>query len=112
MIVTSLPHHKLIAFGVAKELLLAVIAANIKDAELKDQATRAAKSCALNTAEGAGRVSPRDKARVFAIARGEAAEAAAAVEIAAALGATSVAAERSVNAIATRLCAMLTALCR
>jgi four helix bundle protein len=112
MIQSSLPHHKLIAFGIAKELLLAVVAANIKDAELKDQATRAAKSCALNMAEAAGRSSPKDKARVFAIARGEAAEAAAAVEIAAAVGATSEVAERAVNAIASRLCAMLTALCR
>ena len=39
----SLPHHRLIAFSVAKELLTAVVAANIRDAELKDQATRAAK---------------------------------------------------------------------
>ena len=108
---TSLPHHKLIAFSVAKELLLAVVAANIKDAELRDQATRAAKGAALNTAEGAGRASPKDKARVYAIARGEAAEAAAAVEIAAALGATSAAAEQAVRTVAARLCAMLNALC-
>jgi hypothetical protein len=39
-----LPHHKLQAFGVAKEMLLAVRSANIRDAGLRDQATRAAKS--------------------------------------------------------------------
>jgi four helix bundle protein len=43
---------------------------------------RAAKSACLNAAEGAGRVSRADKARVFGIARAEAGEAAAAVEIA------------------------------
>ena len=109
---SSLPHHKLIAFQVAKELLIAVVAADIKDAEIKDQATRAAKGAALNTAEAAGRASPKDKARVFAIARGEAAEAAAAVEIAAALGATAESSVLAVNALSSRLCSMLTALCR
>jgi four helix bundle protein len=108
----SLPHHRLVAFSVAKELLIAVVGAKITDAELRDQATRAAKSAALNTAEGAGRISPRDKARCFAIARGECAEAAAAIEIAAAVGATTQAAVDTVNAIAHRLCAMLTRLCR
>ena len=38
-----LPHHQLIAFSVAKELVLAVIAAKISDATLSDQALRAAK---------------------------------------------------------------------
>jgi hypothetical protein len=32
-----LPHHKLQAFGVAKEMLLAVRSANIRDAGLRDQ---------------------------------------------------------------------------
>src|ERR1700722_8332646 len=59
-----------------------VRAAEIRDAKLRDQAMRAAKSAALNIAEAAGRVSRADRARVFAIARGEAMEAAAAVEIA------------------------------
>jgi len=109
---SSMAHHRLIAFSVAKELVLAVVAADITDTELRDQATRAAKGAALNTAEGANRSAPKDKARVFAIARGEAGEAAAAVEIAAALGATNEAALTAVNALATRLCAMLTSLCR
>jgi len=108
----SLPHHRLIAFSVAKELLLAVVGADIRDAELRDQATRAAKSAALNTAEGAGRSSPRDKARSFAIARAEASEAAAAVEIAVAVGAATKQALERVSAPAHRLVAMLTRLCR
>jgi len=107
----SLPHHRLIAYGVAKELLVAVVKAQIRDAELRDQATGAAKSTALNVAEGASCSSPKDKARAFAIGRGEAGEAAATVEIAALLGAAPQAAVAEVNAIAHRLCGMLTRLC-
>ena len=82
----ALPHHKLHAFGVACELLVAVRNAHLRDAKLRDESLRAAKSTCLNTAEGAGRVTRADKARAFAIARGEAVEAAAAVEIAALIG--------------------------
>ena len=79
----SLPHHKLTAWRVACELLVAVVDAKIRDPGLRDQALRAAKSACLNIAEANGRDSPADRRRVFAIARGEATEAAAAVEIAA-----------------------------
>ena len=58
----------------------------IRDAKLRDEAVRSAKSACLNCAEGAGRVTRADKARAFAIARAEAVEAAAAVEIAALCG--------------------------
>ena len=77
-----LPHLRLLAYSVAIELLRAVRAAKVRDAGLRDQAMRAAKSACLNAAEGAGRVSRADKARVFGIARAEAGEAAAAVGIA------------------------------
>jgi four helix bundle protein len=107
-----LPHHRLIAFGVAKELLLAVQGAKISDAELRDQALRAAKGAALNVAEAAGRASDKDKARVFMIARGEAVEAAAAVEIAQLVGAASAEAVSNVNQLANRLVALLTGLAR
>jgi len=108
----SLPHHKLIAYSVALELLSAVRAAQVRDATLRDQALRSAKSACLNTAEGAGRVTRGDKARSFAIARAEAGEAAAAVEIAASCGDASVASSAAVNRIANRLVALLTGLCR
>src|SRR5450432_1824423 len=107
-----LPHHKLIAFGVAKELLLAVLAAGIRDAKLRDEATRAAKGACLNCAEAAGRVTRPDKARVLTIARGEAVEAAAAVEIAALCGDTSRASALAVARIADRLVALLTGFIR
>ena len=83
---TSLPHHRLFAYKKSLELLAAVRAAQIRDAKLRDEALRAAKGCCLNIAEGAGRVSRGDKARVYAIARGECVEAVAATEIAGAAG--------------------------
>jgi hypothetical protein len=47
----ALPHHKLVAFEVARELLLTVRACHIRDANLRDQASRSSKSACLNTAE-------------------------------------------------------------
>ncbi len=73
---------------------------------------RSAKSACLNAAEGAGRVSRRDKARAFTIARGEACEAAAAVEVAVAAGHADGAVLGEVNERANQLVAMLTALMR
>jgi four helix bundle protein len=108
----KLPHHKLEAFGVAKEMLLAVKGANVRDAGLRDQAMRAAKSACLNTAEGAGRYTRADKARAFAIARGEAVEAAAAIEIAVACGSANQADAERVAVLVDRLVTMLTRLIR
>jgi four helix bundle protein len=108
----TLPQHKLIAYGVAKELLVAVIAARIRDAKLRDEATRAAKSACLNCAEGAGRVTRADKARAFTIARGEAVEAAAAVEIAVLCGDAEAMSAYTVAKLADRLFALLTGLIR
>src|SRR5512147_296360 len=107
-----LPHHKLVAFSVARDLLLAVRACSIRSAHLRDQALRAAQSAALNCAEGAGRVSRADKARVFAIARAEAVEAAAAVEIAALCGEAGPEHLDEVLRLADRLVALLTGLVR
>jgi four helix bundle protein len=107
-----LPHHRLDAFRVAKEMLLVIRHAPIRDAGLRDQALRAAKSTCLNIAEAAARVSRADKARAFAIARGEAGEAAAAVEIAAACGTASDDDALRVAVLADRVVAMLTRLSR
>src|SRR5436190_23523154 len=83
---TLLLHEKLIAWQVACELLRAVREARISDPKLRDQAMRAAQSACLNIAEANGRVAPADRRRVFAIARGEGTEAAAAVQIGAISG--------------------------
>jgi four helix bundle protein len=48
---------------------------------LRDQLDRASVSIVLNVAEGAGRFSPADKARFYAIARGSATECAAIVDV-------------------------------
>jgi four helix bundle protein len=108
----SLPHHRLVAYQVAVEFLLAVNAAGIQDAKLRDEAVRAAKGACLNVAEGAGRYSRADKARAFAIARGEAVEAVAAVEIAACSGDVAAEAAERCAVIAGRLIALLSGLIR
>ena len=79
---SSLPHHRLRAYGTALGFLRAVQDARIRDRDLRTQALRAAKSVCLNLAEGAGRVTRADKARAYTVARGELLEAIAAVEIA------------------------------
>lgn len=109
---TLLPHHRLHAYGVAMQLLTAVRAARIRDSYLRDHALRAAKSAVLNAAEGAGRVSRADKARAFTIARGEAGEAAAAVEIAVAAHEADAEAFGAVLEHADRFIAMMTRLIR
>ena len=83
-----------------------------RDTKLRDEALRAAKGACLNCAEGAGRVSRADKARVFGIARGEAVEAVAAVEIAAHVGDTTHAAAAECVRIGGRLVALLTGFIR
>jgi len=107
-----LPHHKLKAHGAVRLLLRAVLQADIDDVDLRNQAVRAAKSACCNTAEGAGKVSRRDKARSFAVARAEAVEAAAATEIAADCGSAPIDAAVEVLRAADRAVALLTGLIR
>ena len=107
-----LPHHRLHVFGIAREMLVVVRDAHIRDAKLRDEALRAAKGTCLNIAEGAGRVSRADKARAFTIARGEVVEASAAMEIAALLGNASQRDAERVALLANSVLAMLTRLIR
>jgi four helix bundle protein len=108
--VRQLPHQKLVAYQVALEFTVAVRAAAIRDAALRDQAHRAATSACLNTAEGGGRVTRADRGRSFTIARAEACEAAAAVEIAVAAGCATPASLPPVLRLGDRLVALLTGL--
>ncbi|HEY2514570.1 MAG TPA: four helix bundle protein [Polyangiaceae bacterium] len=103
----SLPHHKLIAYQVALEFLRVVHQTRIQDAEQRAQARKSAKSVVRNIAEGAGRWSRADKARVYAIARGELCEACAAVEIAVAIGCASSGDLAAVQALGKRLSDLL-----
>src|SRR6266404_8554758 len=82
----NLPFEKLIAYQEARKLLDAVRESGISESRLRDQALRAATSVCLNISEGAGRAGSADKARFYAIARGENCEAAAALDIALAAG--------------------------
>ena len=87
---TRIAHQRLDAYRVAFELFVGVeqIARRFPSghADLRDQLRRAAAATVRNLAEGANRVLPRDKAARFAVARGEAGETEAALEMAAALG--------------------------
>ena len=109
----ALPHHKLVAFEVAREFLLAVRACHIRDAKLRDEASRVFEGgCAQHRGGSRQSDSRADKARVFAIARAEAVEAAAAVEIALLCGDCAEAPALEVARVANRLVALLTGLCR
>jgi len=83
----SLPHHKLIAYQLALELVRLVSRVRVANAQLRQQARKSAASAALNAAEGAARQTLADKSRAFSIALAECCEACAAIEIAGALGA-------------------------
>src|SRR4051812_189548 len=109
---TGLLHEKLIAWQVACELLRIARDARISDSKLRDQAMRAAQSACLNIAEANGRVSLPDRRRVFAIARGEGAEAVAAVQIAAMSGSCSASFAAAASHTGGRLAALLTGLIR
>ncbi|HUJ24788.1 MAG TPA: four helix bundle protein [Myxococcales bacterium] len=107
-----LPHDKLIAYRVACDLLVAVVQANIRNSDLRSQALRAARSACLNIAEANGRGSPADRRRVFAIARGEATEAAAAVEVASLAGECGRDHAARVRQLGGRLVSLITGLMR
>ena len=109
---TFLLHEKLIAWQVACELLRCVRDARISDAKLRDQAMRAAQSACLNIAEANGRFSFADRRRVFAIARGEATEAAAAVQVAAMSGRCRESSAEDARRLGARVAALLSGLIR
>jgi four helix bundle protein len=98
----NLPHHKLIAYQLALELVKLVARIRIGEAQLRQQARKSAASAALNTAEGAARQTVADKGRAYAIALAECCEACA-VEIAGALGVCSPADVQAVVSLGVRL---------
>ena len=64
----TFPLHDLVAYRVARGLLIAVQAARICNPALRDQALRAATAVALNIAEAVGRPSRADQRRIYGIA--------------------------------------------
>ena len=103
----SLPHHRLQVWQLALELVRLVHQIRIADAEDRQQARKAASSCARNIAEGAARRSRADKARVYAIARGECGETVASVELSGVKGGTAEADVQRVLELGSRVSAML-----
>jgi four helix bundle protein len=103
---SSFPHHKLIAYQLALELVKLVARIRVANAQLRQQARKSAASAALNAAEGAARQTLADKARAYAIALAECCEACAAIEIAGALGVCSPTDVQAVlgSAFASRTC--------
>lgn len=113
---TEFPHHRLDAYRVSLELAAAarLLADRIPRGHrsLADQMQRAAVSTVLLIAEGANRRGAGEKRHRFSLARGECAECAAAVELAAALGLTPAADATQAQLLAGRIAAMLTRLIR
>jgi len=107
-----LPHERLLAYRLALDLLERVRGLAIADARLADQVSRASKSVCLNIAEAVGRFGDADRRRVYAIARGECCEAAAAIDIALAAADCDAARGREARETAGRVYALLTGLMR
>src|SRR5262245_39609045 len=107
-----LPHHKLIAYQLALELVKLVARIRIGEAHFRQQARKSAASSALNCAEGAARQTLADKSRSYTIALAECCEACAAVEIAGALGACAPADVQAVLTLGVRLKNVLSRLVR
>lgn len=107
-----LPHQKLLAYQVGLELIRHVREMKVSDARLHDQIARASKAVCLNIAEAVGRLSDADRKRVYAIARGECCETAAAIDIALAMSECEVESGRAALEAAGRVYALLTGLIR
>ncbi len=109
---SALPFERLFAYQEARALFTCATEAAIREPRLRDQALRAALAASLNIGEAAGRSGHADKARVYAIARGEASEAAVALDIALAGGLCNAAAAKAGIEHARAAYALLTGLIR
>jgi four helix bundle protein len=99
--------QKLDCYEVAREFAKGVHEAGIRDAELRDQATRAAKSAFLGLCEGLPNESPGLRRRYFTQANNSLHEAVGAIDLAAAIGAMEQAAAEQLQALGLRLKRML-----
>ena len=106
---TSLCHHRLEVWHLARELVRLVNRWPIGDAELRDQAERAARSVACNIAEGSA-LDGAAKKRHFRQARASTVEVVGAYEVAEDIGEKVPVAE--VQALGARIAAMLFGLVR
>jgi four helix bundle protein len=102
--------QRLDCYVVARELAKGVHEARISDAELRDQATRAAKSAFLGLCEGLPNELPGLRRRYFTQANNSLHEAVGAIDLAAAIGAMGADVAEELQALALRLKRMLRAL--
>lgn len=107
-----LPFQKLDVYVAAKELARLVHTAHIRDAELRDQATRAAKSVFLQLCEGLPHRGTPLGRRYFATANASLCETLGAMDLAAAIGAVAGDKADAAQALGVRLTNMLRALMR
>ena len=107
-----LPFQRLDAYLVAKELAKRVHEAKISDAELQDQATRAAKSAFLNLCEGLPNRGAAMRRKYFTGAHNSLYETLGAMDLARAIGAASHDDAARVQELGARLARMLRALLR
>jgi four helix bundle protein len=112
MAMQRMPFQQLDSYVAARELARRVHAAKIRDAELCDQATRAAKSAFLQLCEGLPSESAAMRRKYFNCAVGSLHEAVGAVDLAAAIGAVDETDAEAVQELGERLRRMLRALMR
>src|SRR5689334_14294556 len=106
----ALPFQRLDVYVAARELAALIHRACISDPELRDQATRAAKSCFLALAEGLPHESAGQRARYFSTSKASLCEAVAALDLAASVDAVAPERARAAAALAERVSRMLSAL--
>jgi four helix bundle protein len=108
----ALPFQRLDVYRCARELARLVHVSSMADAELRDQATRAAKSAFLNLCEGLPDDRPAVRRRYFRQADGSVHEVAGALDLAAAIGALDEGAATDALALAARVRALIRGLMR
>ncbi len=107
---TLMPFQRMDAYRVAREIARLVHLADIRDAELRDQATRAAKSAFLNLCEGLPNDSAALRRKYFVQSNNSLHETAGAIDLASAIGAMTEEQALAIQALAVRLKQMLKAL--
>jgi four helix bundle protein len=107
-----IPMQRLDAYVVAKEIARRVHEARIRDTELRDQATRAAKSCFLTLCEGLPNEGVAMRRKYFTESHNSLHEVVGAIDLAHAIGAVDGELAGEVQLLAVRLKKMLRALLR
>jgi four helix bundle protein len=106
------PFQRLDVYCAAREMARRVEAAKIRDRELRDQATRAAKSCFLCLCEGLPNQGTALRHKYFVEARNSLAETVGAIDLAAVIGVVRQADADEIQELGSRVRRMLTALLR